>query len=266
MHGPVEGDVGHGLVVGPVDLVPLDIQLSVCVDTGYQRGHVLAALLAAFGTGTAPDGSPAFFSPAVLGFGDPVRVSRMVAVAAAITGVLSAQVTRLRRLSGPDGGELAAGLLRLGPPEIAALIVLKLALAIALARLSRLRALGMVLLGLWLTVIGLDRITGQLRLTFGVEALIDGIDEIVVLLGLFAIVLWRTWRAARLSSDFFGTLVCVGIFAMLAFQTFENVGMTLGIMPVTGIPLPFVSYGGSSLITSFACIGLVLNVSMRRFS
>jgi rod shape determining protein RodA len=87
----------------------------------------------------------------------------------------------------------------------------------------------------------------------------------IVLLGLFAIVLWRTWRAARLSRDFFGTLVCVGVFAMLAFQMFENVGMTLGIMPVTGIPLPFTSYGGSSLITSFACIGLVLNVSMRRF-
>ena len=88
----------------------------------------------------------------------------------------------------------------------------------------------------------------------------------VVLLGLFAIVMWRTWRTARLSRDFFGTLVCVGVLAMLAFQMFENIGMTMGIMPVTGIPLPFMSYGGSSLITSFACIGLVANVSMRRFS
>lgn len=111
--------IGHGLVVGPVDLVPLDIQLTACVDPGYQRGHVLAALLAAFGNGTAPGGTPAFFSPAVLGFGDPVRASRMVAVATAIPGVVSARVTRLRRLFGPDGGELAAGLLRLGPREIA---------------------------------------------------------------------------------------------------------------------------------------------------
>jgi predicted phage baseplate assembly protein len=111
--------IGHGLVVGPVDLVPLDVQLTACVDPGYQRGHVLAALLAAFGNGAAPDGTPAFFSPAVLGFGDPVRVSRMVAVATAIPGVVSARVTRLRRLFGPDGGELAAGLLRLGPREIA---------------------------------------------------------------------------------------------------------------------------------------------------
>jgi rod shape determining protein RodA len=88
----------------------------------------------------------------------------------------------------------------------------------------------------------------------------------VVLLSLFAIVLWRTWRAARLARDFFGTLVCVGVLSMFAFQIFENIGMTMGIMPVTGIPLPFMSYGGSSLITSFACVGLVLNVSMRRFS
>jgi rod shape determining protein RodA len=86
------------------------------------------------------------------------------------------------------------------------------------------------------------------------------------LLALFAIVMWRTWRTARLSRDFFGALVCVGVLAMLAFQMFENMGMTTGIMPVTGIPLPFMSYGGSSLITSFACIGLVANVSMRRFN
>jgi rod shape determining protein RodA len=87
----------------------------------------------------------------------------------------------------------------------------------------------------------------------------------VVMLGLFAIVMWRTWRTARLSRDFFGTLVCVGVLAMLAFQMFENMGMTMGIMPVTGIPLPFMSYGGSSLITTLACVGLVANVSMRRF-
>jgi rod shape determining protein RodA len=86
------------------------------------------------------------------------------------------------------------------------------------------------------------------------------------LLALFALVVWRTWRTAHLSKDFYGTLVCVGVLSMLVFQIFQNVGMTMGIMPVTGIPLPFVSYGGSSTITSFAAIGLVLNVHMRRFS
>jgi rod shape determining protein RodA len=85
------------------------------------------------------------------------------------------------------------------------------------------------------------------------------------LLALFAIVVWRTWRAALFSRDFFGTLVCVGVLAMFVFQIFENMGMTMGIMPVTGIPLPFMSYGGSSTITAFACVALVANVSMRRF-
>jgi rod shape determining protein RodA len=86
-----------------------------------------------------------------------------------------------------------------------------------------------------------------------------------LLLALFGVVMWRTWRAAQLARDFFGALVCVGILAMFAFQVFENVGMTVGIMPVTGIPLPFMSYGGSSLIATFACVGLVANVGMRRF-
>jgi len=87
-----------------------------------------------------------------------------------------------------------------------------------------------------------------------------------LLLALFGIVVWRSWRTAALSNDFFGTLLCVGVVAMLAFQIFENVGMTMGIMPITGLPLPFMSYGGSSALVSFACVGLVANVSMRRFS
>ena len=84
------------------------------------------------------------------------------------------------------------------------------------------------------------------------------------LLALLAIVVWRTWRAALFARDFFGTLVCVGVLALFAFQIFVNMGMTMGIMPVTGIPLPFMSYGGSSAITGFACVALVANVSMRR--
>ena len=86
------------------------------------------------------------------------------------------------------------------------------------------------------------------------------------LLALFALVVWRTWRAARLANDLFGTLCCMGVLAMLLFQVFENVGMTMGIMPITGIPLPWMSYGGTSAIVTFACVGLVANVHMRRFS
>ena len=87
-----------------------------------------------------------------------------------------------------------------------------------------------------------------------------------LLLVLFGVVVWRTWRTASLSKDLFGTLVCVGIVSMLVFQIFENAGMTMGIMPITGIPLPLLSYGGSSIIATFVAIGLVLNVHMRRFS
>lgn len=74
----------------------------------------------------------------------------------------------------------------------------------------------------------------------------------------------RIWRIAVTARDTAGTLVCIGVLAMFVFQTFQNVGMTIGIMPVTGIPLPFVSYGGSSIITAFAGIGLVLNVARQR--
>ncbi|MCU1460137.1 MAG: rod shape-determining protein RodA [Acidimicrobiales bacterium] len=93
-----------------------------------------------------------------------------------------------------------------------------------------------------------------------------GFAGAITLLALFAIVVWRTWRTAGLARDLFGTLLCVGVLAMFVFQVFENVGMTMGIMPITGIPLPFMSYGGSATIACFVGVGLVLNVHMRRFA
>jgi rod shape determining protein RodA len=83
-------------------------------------------------------------------------------------------------------------------------------------------------------------------------------------LGLFVIALMRIWRIAHLSRDLLGTYLCAGVFTMLLWQVFQNVGMTLGIMPVTGLPMPFISYGGSSLITYFALFGVVQSVHMRR--
>jgi rod shape determining protein RodA len=85
------------------------------------------------------------------------------------------------------------------------------------------------------------------------------------LLLLFALLSLRILRAAALARDDFGTLVCVGFLLMIVFQVFQNVGMSMGIMPITGLPLPFVSYGGSSLLTTYAGIGMVLNIRMRRF-
>jgi len=87
-----------------------------------------------------------------------------------------------------------------------------------------------------------------------------------LLLMLFGFLVWRIWRAAMLARDKTGTLICVGVLALIVFQVFENVGMTMGIMPIAGIPLPFVSYGGSALMAYSVGIGLVLNVHMRRFS
>jgi rod shape determining protein RodA len=84
------------------------------------------------------------------------------------------------------------------------------------------------------------------------------------LLAMFVLALVRIWRIATLSRDLLGTYLCAGVFTMLLWQVFQNVGMTLGIMPVTGLPLPFISYGGSSLITYFALFGIVQSVHMRR--
>ena len=84
-------------------------------------------------------------------------------------------------------------------------------------------------------------------------------------LGLYGVLCYRIWRIASIARDSFGSFVCIGVLAMFAFSVFENVGMAMGIMPVTGIPLLLLSSGGSSTITAFAAIGLVLNVHMRRF-
>jgi rod shape determining protein RodA len=80
--------------------------------------------------------------------------------------------------------------------------------------------------------------------------------------GLLAV---RIWRTAVIARDLLGTLICVGVLAMLVFQVFQNIGMALGIMPITGIPLPLMSYGGSSTIAFFALVGLVQSVHMHRY-
>ena len=87
----------------------------------------------------------------------------------------------------------------------------------------------------------------------------------VTVLGLLALMCVRIWRTAQIARDRLGMLISVGVLSMLVFQIFQNVGMTMGIMPITGITLPFMSYGGSSVIASWLALGLVLNVHMRRF-
>ncbi|MFI6434667.1 rod shape-determining protein RodA [Streptomyces sp. NPDC050759] len=84
---------------------------------------------------------------------------------------------------------------------------------------------------------------------------------IIVLLG---VILWRACRIARETTELYGTIVAAGIVAWFAFQSFENVGMTLGIMPVTGLPLPFVSYGGSSMFATWVAVGLLQSIRVQR--
>ncbi|MFI5679291.1 rod shape-determining protein RodA [Streptomyces cellulosae] len=84
---------------------------------------------------------------------------------------------------------------------------------------------------------------------------------IVLLLG---VVLWRACRIARETTELYGTIVAAGIVAWFAFQSFENIGMTLGIMPVTGLPLPFVSYGGSSMFSVWVAVGLLQSIRVQR--
>lgn len=83
---------------------------------------------------------------------------------------------------------------------------------------------------------------------------------------LFAVMIWRIWRIAQLAGDPMGMLLCVGVLSMLLFHIFENIGMNLGIMPITGIPLPLVSQGGSSVLASCVGLGLVQSVHMHRFT
>jgi len=81
---------------------------------------------------------------------------------------------------------------------------------------------------------------------------------------LIAVVLWRACRIARETTELYGTVVAAGIIAWFAFQSFENIGMTMGIMPVAGLPLPFVSYGGTSMFAVWIAIGLLQSIRVQR--
>jgi len=85
-----------------------------------------------------------------------------------------------------------------------------------------------------------------------------------VILALYLLLFIRAFAICRRSSDLFGRLVCIGVIAWFIFQTFENIGMTMGLMPMTGVPLPFLSYGGSSMFANLIGVGLLQNVHSRR--
>ncbi len=84
-----------------------------------------------------------------------------------------------------------------------------------------------------------------------------------IILFLYTLFFIKAFTICRRSSDLFGRLVCIGVIAWFAFQTFENIGMTMGLMPMTGVPLPFLSYGGSSMFANLIGVGLLQNVHAR---
>ena len=85
----------------------------------------------------------------------------------------------------------------------------------------------------------------------------------VTVIAVLAFIIARILRAAQLSTDTYGALICYGVATLISFQTIVNIGMNLNLLPVTGLTLPFVSYGGSSLLTLFIGIGLVESVLLR---
>ena len=91
-----------------------------------------------------------------------------------------------------------------------------------------------------------------------------GVIGMLVVILLYTLFLLRMIMLSREAKDFYGTLIVIGVMSMFAYQIIQNIGMTVAVIPVTGVTLPFISYGGSSLLTSLANLGLVLNVGMRR--
>jgi rod shape determining protein RodA len=123
-----------------------------------------------------------------------------------------------------------------------------------------------------ITAIGAGQKTGrgaedatQTRLDF-VFAVVGeefGFAGAAIVLSLFALLIWRALRIMTMSKNLYGSLLAGGICAMLMFQVFVNVGMTIGIMPITGVPLPLMSYGGSSVLVTFLAVGLLQSIHVQ---
>jgi rod shape determining protein RodA len=90
-----------------------------------------------------------------------------------------------------------------------------------------------------------------------------GFAGAAIVLSLFALLIWRILRIVTMAKNLFGALIAGGILAMLMFQVFVNVGMTIGIMPITGVPLPLMSYGGASVLTTFLALGLLQSIHIQ---
>ena len=99
---------------------------------------------------------------------------------------------------------------------------------------------------------------------FSVTAESVGFIGCLLIVVLYFLLILRLFTLSYMVKDRFGSLIIAGVASMFLFHIFENIGMTIGIMPVTGIPLPFMSYGGSNMLANLAAVGLVLNVVKRQ--
>ena len=103
----------------------------------------------------------------------------------------------------------------------------------------------------------------QTDFIFAVVGETYGFMGAALVLSLYALLIWRTLRILTMAKNLFGTLIAGGVLAMLMFQVFVNVGMTVGIMPITGVPLPLLSYGGSSVLVTFMALGLLQSIHVQ---
>jgi rod shape determining protein RodA len=103
----------------------------------------------------------------------------------------------------------------------------------------------------------------QTDFIFSVVGETYGFAGAALVLSLYALLIWRALRILTMSKNLYGTLIVGGILAMIMFQVFVNVGMTIGIMPITGVPLPLMSYGGSSVLVTFISIGLLQSIHVQ---
>ena len=103
----------------------------------------------------------------------------------------------------------------------------------------------------------------QTDFVFAVVGETYGFVGAALVLSLYALLIWRSLRILTMAKNLYGTLIAGGIFAMLMFQVFVNVGMTIGIMPITGVPLPLMSYGGSSVLVTFIALGLLQSIHVQ---
>jgi rod shape determining protein RodA len=103
----------------------------------------------------------------------------------------------------------------------------------------------------------------QTDFVFAVVGETYGFAGAALVLSLYALLIWRSLRILAMAKNLYGTLIGGGILSMLMFQVFVNVGMTIGIMPITGVPLPLMSYGGSSVLVTFICLGLLQSIHIQ---